>query len=78
MRIILNSTAKVVELVDGTAGRVNARVWEGTTDDGVKVVALVCRITPTEDEADLAGFERDLLTTVPPLAALTVPHRLLL
>lgn len=77
MRIVLNSTAKVVELVDG-AGRVNARVWEGTTDDGVGVIALICRITPTEDEADLAGFERDLLTTVPPLAALAVPHRLLL
>jgi hypothetical protein len=78
VRIILDSTAKVVELVNGHGGHVNARVWEGHTDDGVAVVAFVARLTPTEDEADLTAFEADLLTVRPPVAALAIPHRLLL
>jgi hypothetical protein len=77
VRITLESTAKVVELIDH-GNRVSARVWEGHTDDGVGVIALIARITPAEDGANLEGFERDLLTTRPPVAALTVPHRLLL
>ena len=78
MRIILESTAKVVELVDGR-GCLTARVWEGHTDDGVAVVAFVARVTPVEDGTDLAAFERDLLTvTAPRPAVVGIPHRLLL
>jgi hypothetical protein len=78
VRIILESTAKVVELVDGNNGHVHARVWEGHTDDGVAVVAFLARIAPADDGQDLAEFERDLLTVRPPQAALAIPHRLLL
>lgn len=39
MKIILNSTTKVVQL-----GCVSARIWEGETETGIKVHAYITRI----------------------------------
>ncbi|HLY83015.1 MAG TPA: hypothetical protein VKQ71_08515, partial [Acidimicrobiales bacterium] len=57
MKITVESTTKIVQL-EGHVGGVPARVWEGTTERGVRVVALVTRITPLD--GDSAQFEQEL------------------
>jgi hypothetical protein len=48
MRIIIDSTSKLVELgAPNGGGRVPARVWEGHTDTGIPVHCFVTRIAPT-------------------------------
>lgn len=58
MVVTLRSTTKLVEL-ETPSGRVPARVWEGTTDSGIPVHALITRIAVHGDE-DVAQFEREL------------------
>jgi hypothetical protein len=65
MKVTLESTTKIVE-VNG----VPARCWEGKTDSGIPVIALITRIAvpnghPTEQ------FERELLEQRPPTAELS-------
>lgn len=67
MKITIESTAKIVELVlaaDGTT--VPARVWQGHTDSGIPVQVFVTRIAPEISKTDprieelTAEFTRDL------------------
>jgi len=68
MRVQLESTTKVVELViDGVA--VPARVWEGHTENGVACHAYITRIGVHREE-DAAEFERDLQEQRAPSAAI--------
>lgn len=65
MKITIESTTKLVELVVGNA-RVPGRVWEGTTDKGTPVFCFVTRIAPSIPEPELTGsvleeFAKDLL-----------------
>lgn len=73
MQITIESTSKTVTL-DG----VPARIWEGTTERGTRVVAFVTRLTPMDD--DPAEFERDLERVRPPSADVQafIPSRLIL
>lgn len=58
MEIILKSTTKMVEFdVNGTI--VPARVWEGTTANGVPCFAFITRIGVSVDE-DQSQFEQEL------------------
>lgn len=58
MEVQLTSTTKIVQLViDGA--RVPARVWEGTTANGVRCHAYITRIA-VHNELDASEFERDL------------------
>jgi hypothetical protein len=77
VKITIESTSKVVEL-RGQLCSVPARVWEGTTDKGVKVVAFITRITPMDGES--AEFDADLNETRPPSpeVAHAFPMRLIL
>lgn len=61
MKIIIESTTKFVELQTAMS-RVPARVWEGTTDKGVKVVAFITRIASPETE-NQEEFQRELEET---------------
>lgn len=79
MRLILDSTAAIHD-VNG----VPARMWEGTTESGVRVYALITRVAvradaPTEE---LVRFERELRETPAPRpsaeALLVFPLRMLL
>lgn len=64
MKVTLTNTTKVVELVvAGTA--VPARVWEGTSEAGIPVIAFITRIA-VERDADAAEFEHDLLEVAEP------------
>ena len=61
MKITIESTTKFVEL-QTQFSRVPARVWEGTTEKGAKVVAFITRIASPETE-NQEDFERELQET---------------
>lgn len=67
MKITIEPTAALVELVGENGHGVPARVWEGTTEDGVPVVVFVTRISPqTHDEAVNQRFAAELVSTRQP------------
>lgn len=72
MKMTIESTSKVVS-VNG----VPARIWEGTTERGIRTVAFITRVTPMGGDAE--EFERDLLEVVAPSAEVcSFPARLIL
>lgn len=58
MRVTLESTTRVVDIIVEGA-RCPGWVWEGTTDSGIPVFAVVTRIAVREDH-DLSQFEAEL------------------
>ena len=85
MKIMLESTTKIVdlELVDGT--RVPARVWQGKTASGIPVHAFITRIAPEIPKTDpridelTAEFERELERCADPRASVSaIPLHLVL
>lgn len=78
MKVILESTARLVTLETADGDRLPARVWEGVTANGVRVHAYVTRIAVHKDD-DAAEFERDLLECADPSPAVAaLPARLLI
>lgn len=62
MKITIKNTDKIVELDLGGGHSCPARVWEGTTESGVPVLAFIARISPlTHDEAINQQFARELI-----------------
>lgn len=59
MKAQLESTSKIV-----TLNGIPARVWEGTTEGGARIVAFITRVTPMDD--DPGEFERELDQQRPP------------
>lgn len=66
MKITIESTAKIVEMVEhGHA--IKARVWQGETDSGIPVQCFVVRVAPEILASDprigelTAEFDRDLM-----------------
>jgi hypothetical protein len=59
MRVELRNTSKVVVLAGADGSTMHARVWEGTTDNGVPVIAFITRIAAQRD-SDLSEFEAEL------------------
>lgn len=82
MKITIESTSKMVELVVGVQrARVPARVWQGETDGGVPVQVFVTRIAPEipPDDSRQADFERELLRQADPRATVeAIPLRLII
>jgi hypothetical protein len=74
MKVTLESTDQFVE-VNG----ITARVWEGHTESGIPVTAIIPRIGCPKD-ADASQFERELKECATPTAALSgaFPLRLIL
>lgn len=62
MKITIESTARIVR-----ANGVDCRVWEGVTERGVKVQALIPRIAALADQ-DLTQLEEELQEHKPPSA----------
>lgn len=60
MKITMEATDKITDL-DG----VKVRVWEGTTERGVKCHVFVHRIAVATDD-DTAQFEQELQEAMPP------------
>ena len=73
MKITIESTTKIV-----TADGIQCRVWEGVSERGVPVVALVPRIA-VKNGNDTSQFEEELRECKAPSAdAIAYPLRLIL
>jgi hypothetical protein len=66
MKIMIESTCRMVTICQGRE-EIPARVWEGETEGGVKVVCLITRIGAHKDQ-DLAQFQAELEETAVPSA----------
>jgi hypothetical protein len=55
MKITIESTTEIVDLNNG----VKARLWEGTSERGVKIHCLITRIAVHKDD-DCSQFEAEL------------------
>jgi hypothetical protein len=72
MKITIESTSQIVN-ADG----IDCRVWEGTTEHGVKVTALIPRIAALADQ-DLTQFETELQKMRAPIGFEAFPLRMIL
>ena len=54
MKVTLTNTTKIIDL-DG----IPVRVWEGETESGIKIHALITRIAVNKDD-DCSEFEKEL------------------
>ncbi len=73
MILTIESTSRIVN-VNG----IDCRLWEGQTESGVKVEALITRIAVKEGQ-DMAQFEKELREQRPPsLASIAFPLRMIL
>lgn len=63
MKINLESTTKVIEF-----NGIPARIWEGETENGIKVHAFITRIAVDKNESNLKEFEKQLQECKPPSA----------
>lgn len=73
MTMTISSTTRVVE-----ASGVSCRVWEGTTERGIKVQVLIPRVAALLDQ-DLSEFEAELEERRPPSAEVQAwPLRMIL
>lgn len=63
MVVTLSPTDKIVELKTPT-GVVPARIWEGTTESGIRCHAFITRIAVHKD-LDSSQFDRELQATTP-------------
>lgn len=84
MQLTIEATDVVTTLEGENGATMPARVWEGQTDTGIRVVCFVTRLA-VPLEADQAAFEAELQETRPPesaigrgLAAAAIPNRLVL
>jgi hypothetical protein len=76
MKITLESTKHVVELLrDGAI--VKGRVWQGYTDSGIYVQALIVRVA-VDGAADQKQFESELEETKAPQAIDIFPARMVM
>jgi hypothetical protein len=76
MKITIESTDQIVTLSKGTS-EIPARVWEGETENGVKVVCLITRIAARKDQ-DLRQFDAELRECRPPSPEQVFPLRMIL
>jgi hypothetical protein len=65
MKIIIESTSKIVEL-----NGVPARIWEGTTESGIELHCFITRVAIDEEETRTEEFERELKEQKKPSVAL--------
>lgn len=74
MKITIESTTKIVHL-----NNVPARVWEGTTEKGIKVHCFITRIAVDENEPRIEEFENELQEQAKPSAEVeSIPLRMII
>lgn len=66
MKIKLESTTKIVDLVTDGGAVVPARVWEGYTEGGIPVHCYITRVAVRADK-DQSQFQTELTETPPAL-----------
>lgn len=78
MKVIIESTTKIVTAVGPGGAEISCRVWEGVSAGGVKVQCLIPRIAALT-EGDLTEFEAELEEHAPPSVDLRMwPLRMVL
>lgn len=78
MRLTLEPTTRIVEITTDNGDIVPGRVWQGTTEFGVEVVAVITRVA-TAVENDQAEFQATLTPQRPGRAAVEAfPMRMVL
>jgi len=79
MKITIQNTSKIVTVKPGPlSDGVQARIWEGETETGIKVHCFVTRIACAID-ADDEQFQRELLECSAPTPEIeAIPGRLVL
>ncbi len=78
MKITIESTTKIVDIITRNGETVQARVWEGATERGVKIQCLIPRIAALKDQ-DLSQFEAELSEqSVPSAEVQAFPLRMLI
>jgi len=78
MKITIESTTKIVHIGFGQGQYMEARVWEGVTERGVKVQCLIPRIAVALGE-DYSQFEAELQEQRAPSAEVSAfPLRMVL
>lgn len=75
MKLTITNTDKVVTLHTDT-GAVQARIWEGISEAGVKVECFITRVA-VKNGQDMAEFERELAECAVPTTA-SWPARMIL
>ena len=66
MKITLHSTSRIVQVENQDGSSVPGRLWEGETETGIYVQAVITRIAAPR-AANLEEFERELRETPAPL-----------
>ncbi len=78
MRITIESTTKIVSIELAHGQSIEARVWEGETEHGVKVQCLIPRIAALANQ-DLKQFDAELQEQRAPTAgAQAFPLRMII
>jgi hypothetical protein len=82
MIVTLRSTTKIVSLRAQSSGslpgEMPARIWEGTTNTGIKVHAYITRIA-VNAEQNQKEFERELQACTPPSKEIeAIPMRMII
>jgi hypothetical protein len=78
MKIELENTTKIVEIIAEGGKTVPARIWEGKTASGIPVHAYITRIACAETECQ-NEFERELKEYKPPSPVIdALPLRIIL
>lgn len=61
MKLTIQSTKKIVIIKSGRfSDGVPARIWEGTTESGIKVHCYITRVAIDKDEPNALEFEKEL------------------
>ncbi len=78
MKITLESTTRIIDVKSSaSADGIECRVWEGQTESGIKVQALIPRIAALKAE-DLSQFEAELKEQRAPRMESAWPLRMIL
>lgn len=78
MKLIIEPTDRIVEIIGAHGDAVPGRVWQGRTEFGVDVALVVTRVA-TDKDNDLAEFNATLQPQAPGRAAREAfPLRMLL
>jgi len=74
MKIIIENTSKIIHL-----NGVPARIWEGETESGIKVLCYVTRIAVDRNEGRVNEFESELKKEkVPSPEVQAIPLRMII
>jgi hypothetical protein len=74
MKITIESTTKITNL-----NGVPARIWEGVSENGVKIHCFITRVAIDKDEPNSEQFEKELKEHKPPTPEIeAIPLRMII